>query len=194
MAKQSASRALSKRKRKKLTYISIFVANLNKMKKIIILLVLFTSGITTAQVFSGKGDKKFQVGANLQENGTGIIATYDIGLGKNMSFGFVTSYLLGVEEVFGNKPDFENRFDIKARFSANIADIFNIEEKMDIYPGLNVGLNNFGAHLGARYFFTDGFGLYTEFQLPIAQYQNTVEGFDKYNNQFNFSIGASFNL
>lgn len=164
------------------------------MKKTIILLVLFTFGITNAQVFSGKGDKKFQVGANFQNKGTGIITTYDIGLGKNMSFGFVSSYLLGVEDVLGNKPDFENRFDIKARFSANIADILNVEEKMDIYPGLNVGLNNFGAHLGARYFFSDGFGLYTEFQIPIAQYQNNPEGFDKYNNQFNFSIGASFNL
>jgi hypothetical protein len=27
---------------------------------------------------------------------------------------------------------------------------------MDVYPGLNLGLHNFGAHLGFRYFFTDG--------------------------------------
>jgi hypothetical protein len=28
--------------------------------------------------------------------------------------------------------------------------------------GLNLGLHNFGAHLGFRYFFTDGFGLFGE--------------------------------
>ena len=65
---------------------------------------------------------------------------------------------------------------------------------MDIYPGLNIGIKNFGAHLGARYFITDGFGVYSEIQIPIAHYDNDPEGFEKYNNQFNLSIGASFNL
>lgn len=164
------------------------------MKKVILILALSVLGIANGQVFSGKGDKKFQVGANLQEKGTGIIATFDKGLGSNMSFGFTTSYLLGIEEVLGEKPNFDDRFDIRARFSANIADIFNIEEKIDIYPGLNIGVKNFGAHFGARYFFSDGFGVYSEFQLPIATYENDPIGFEKYNNQFNFSIGASFNL
>ncbi|VXB82071.1 conserved exported hypothetical protein [Flavobacterium sp. 9AF] len=164
------------------------------MKKIVLLLALFLFGITNAQVFSGKGDKKFQVGANIQDHGTGIIATYDMGLGKNMSFGFTSTYLLGVEEVLGEKPNFDDRFDIRARFNANIADIFDVEEKLDIYPGLNIGVKNFGAHLGLRYFFTEGFGLYSEIQFPIATYDNDPVGFEKYNNQFNFSIGTSFNL
>lgn len=164
------------------------------MKKAIFLLVLFVTGFSSAQVFSGKGDKKFQVGANLQEKGTGITATFDKGIGSNMSFGFSTIYLLGIEEVLGEKPNFDDRFDIRARFSANIADILTIEEKFDIYPGLNIGVKNFGAHLGARYFFSDGFGIYSEVQFPIATYENEPVGFEKYNNQFNFSIGASFNL
>ena len=164
------------------------------MKKLILILALFLFGISNAQVFSGKGDKKFQVGANIQEKGTGIIATFDNGLGKNMSFGFTAAYLLGIEEVLGEKPNFDDRFDIRARFSANIADILNIEEKMDIYPGLNIGVKNFGGHLGARYFFSEGFGVYSEVQFPIATYDNDPVGFEKYNNQFNFSIGTSFNL
>ncbi|KIX20598.1 membrane protein [Flavobacterium sp. 316] len=163
------------------------------MKKILFLTILFSS-IVNAQVFTGKGDQKFQVGANFQNKGTGIIATFDKGIGKNMSFGFTSSYLLGIEEVLGEKPNFDDRFDIRARFSANIADIFNIEEKLDFYPGLNIGIKNFGAHLGARYFFSEGFGIYSEIQFPIAQYDNDPVGFEKYNNQFNFSIGASFNL
>ena len=62
---------------------------------------------------------------------------------------------------------------------------------MDIYPGLNLGLKNFGAHLGFRYFFSDGFGLYTEAEFPIARYNNNNAGF---NNQFVVHVGASFNL
>ncbi|SHI84553.1 hypothetical protein SAMN05444337_0939 [Flavobacterium haoranii] len=155
---------------------------------------MFLCGMVNAQVFTGKGDQKFQVGANIQDHGTGIMVTYDRGLGKNFSVGLVSSYLLGVEEVLGEKPDFEDRFDLKARFNANIADVFNIEEKVDIYPGLDLGLKNFGGHLGARYYFTDGFGVFSEMQFPIAKYDSDVVGFEKYNNQFNFSIGASFNL
>jgi hypothetical protein len=34
---------------------------------------------------------------------------------------------------------------------------------------LNLGLHNFGAHLGFRYFFTDGFGLFGA-GVPIAKY------------------------
>lgn len=163
------------------------------MKKLI-LFTLFLCGMVNAQVFTGKGDQKFQVGANIQDHGTGIMVTYDRGLGKNFSVGLVSSYLLGVEEVLGEKPYFEDRFDLKARFNANIADVFNIEEKVDIYPGLDLGLKNFGGHLGARYYFTDGFGVFSEMQFPIAKYDSDVVGFEKYNNQFNFSIGASFNL
>jgi hypothetical protein len=32
---------------------------------------------------------------------------------------------------------------------------------------LDLGLHNFGAHLGFRYFFTEGFGLFGEAGVPI---------------------------
>jgi hypothetical protein len=47
-------------------------------------------------------------------------------------------------------------------------------------------LHNFGAHLGFRYFFTDGFGLFGEAGVPIKT-QN-ITGFDHLNNQFVFNI------
>ncbi|MGV7105969.1 DUF6646 family protein [Flavobacterium sp. U410] len=159
------------------------------MKKIVFLALLFC-GAVNAQVFTGKGDQKFQVGANLQDHGTGIALTFDHGLGKNFSIGVVTGYLLGVD----GDPDFADRFDLKGRFNANIADVFGIEDHFDFYPGLDLGLKNFGGHVGARYFFTEGFGLFSEIQFPIAQYDSDVVGYEKYNNQFNFSIGMSFNL
>lgn len=165
------------------------------MKNTVTIFCLLLSIAVSSQAFTGKGDSKFNVGANLQSKGTGLQIATDYGLGDNMSYGFVASYLLGVnEDVLGNKPAFADRFDAKLRFNANIGTVFNLDEKMDIYPGLDLGLRNFGAHLGFRYFFTDGFGIYTEAGLPLAKYKTNALGFDKLNNQFTVNIGASFNL
>ncbi len=165
------------------------------MKKIITLFLLSLTGIAQAQAYEGKGDAKFDVGANIQNGGTGIRISTDYGLGENMSYGFVTSYLLSVDKnTLGEIPAFKDRFDAKIRFNANLGNVFQLDEKMDIYPGLDLGLKNFGAHLGFRYFITDGFGLFTEAGFPIAKYDNTTTGFEHLNNQFVFNIGASFNL
>jgi hypothetical protein len=163
------------------------------MKKILIVLFLAISDFVSAQAYKGKGDIKFLVGANIQKWGSGISVATDFGIGENMSYGFVTSYLLNTNEDFGT-PKFEDRFDVKALFNANIGNVFKLKNNIDIYPGLDLGLRNFGAHLGARYFFTNGFGVYSEIGFPIAQYKTSPSGYDYLNNQFVFNIGASFNL
>lgn len=164
------------------------------IKKIFIALVLMTSCLLNAQAYKGKGDVKFQVGANFQDGGTGIVASTDFGIGENMSYGFSASYLLSAQDILDSKPEFKDRADVKVRFNANLGNVLNIDEKFDAYPGLDLGLKNFGAHLGARYFFTDGFGLYTELGVPIAKYDNNINGFDHLNNQFHVNFGMSFNL
>lgn len=165
------------------------------MKKIITLSLLLLFGFINAQqAFKGKGDAKFNVGANIQDGGTGIQVSSDFGVGENLSYGFVTSYLLGVNEILGNKPDFQDRFDAKFRINANLGSVIKADKKLDVFPGLNLGLKNFGAHLGMRYFFTEGFGVFSEASFPIAKYDNNINGFDHLNNQFTFNIGASFNM
>ena len=164
------------------------------MKKIITLSLLLSFGFINAQAFKGKGDIKAQVGANIQDGGTGIQLSTDFGIGENMSYGFTASYLLSVEEILGVKPEFGDRIDVKARFNANLGNVIGLDKKMDVYLGLDLGLRNFGAHLGFRYFFSEGFGLYTEAGIPIAKYDTNITGFDNYNNQFTVNIGASFNL
>ena len=161
------------------------------MKKIVLFGLLLTAGFANAQAYSGKGDQKFQVGANFQNHATGIMLTYDHGLGENISIGLQTTYLLSVD---GDNSNFDDDFDVKARFSANIGNVLKLPSNMDIYPGLDLGLRNFGAHAGIRYFFSDGFGLFTEVGVPIASYKNNPRGYDELNNQFQFNIGASFNL
>ncbi|MBK9224885.1 MAG: hypothetical protein IPO23_10250 [Flavobacterium sp.] len=164
------------------------------MKKIITLSLLLSIGFINAQAFKGKGDIKAQVGANIQDGATGIHLSTDFGIGENMSYGFIASYLLSVQEFPNLKPEFGDRIDVKARFNANLGNVIGLDKKMDVYPGLDLGLRNFGAHLGFRYFFSEGFGLYTEAGIPIAKYDTNITGFDNYNNQFTVNIGASFNL
>ncbi|MHA7942625.1 DUF6646 family protein [Formosa sp. 3Alg 14/1] len=162
------------------------------MKNLFIIACLCVVSFANAQAFKGKGDQKFQIGASFQDNGTGITGTYDLGMGENISFGVATTYLLGVNNNLD--ADFGERFDIKARFNANLSSVIGIDE-LDVYPGLNFSLNNFGAHVGARYFFSEGFGVYSEINFPIAKYDTGyLTSEEKLNNQFVFNIGASFNL
>ncbi|MGY0391401.1 DUF6646 family protein [Bizionia sp. KMM 8389] len=176
------------------------------MKKLLVLVAILSVSLANAQAFKGKGDQKFQVGASFQSHATGLNLSYDYGLGENFSIGVTTSYALGVssslkDDVYNSgvriseKAGFEDRFDLKARFNANIGNVINIDENFDLYPGLNFSLKNFGGHIGARYFFTTGFGVYTEAQFPIAKYNSdSLTPAEKLNNQFTLNLGATFNL
>ena len=164
------------------------------MKKIITLVVFFYISFANTQAYKGKGDCKGQVGANIQSGGNGIFISSDFGIGENMSYGFSANYLLSANTILDEKPKFEDRFDLKARFNANLGNVFKLDKSMDIYPGLDLGLRNFGAHIGFRYFFTDGFGVFAETCAPIARYNGNIDGFRNLNNQFALNIGASFNL
>lgn len=163
------------------------------MKKIILLVALCSASFINAQAFLGSGDNKFQVGANFQDNATGINASYDFGVGENISFGVSSTYALNVENTLN--ADFGDRFDIKVRFNANLGNVVNIDDNFDVYPGLSFSLKNFGGHLGMRYFFTSGFGIFTELNAPLAKYKTrTLTPAEKIHNQFTVNFGASFNL
>lgn len=164
------------------------------MKKVVVVFIMVLGvSFASAQAYQGKDDAKFQIGANFQENGTGIVVTYDYGMGENFSIGASSSYILGVEESIDS--DFGNRFDLKARFNANLGSVMQLPANIDVYPGLNLGLKNFGGHLGTRYFFSDGFGLFAEASVPFAKYKSgDLTPAEKLHNQFVFSFGATFNL
>jgi hypothetical protein len=162
------------------------------MKNIIFIFTLLSVSLVNAQAFSGKGDKKLQVGANFQNNATGLNVSFDYGLGENISIGLSSTYALGVASDID--ADFIDRYDLKARFNANIGNVLKIDENFDLYPGLNIGLKNFGGHVGARYFFTTGFGVFTEAVFPIAKYSSDLTPAEEIDNQFSVNVGAVFNL
>ena len=163
------------------------------MRKIILLVTILSATLSNSQAFIGSGDNKLQLGTNLQNNATGVNISYDFGLGENISVGVSSSYALGLNDNIS--ASFGDRFDIKGRFNANLGNVVNIDENFDIYPGLNLSLKNFGGHLGMRYFFTNGFGVFTEFNVPFAKYNTDVlDAGEKLHNQFTLNLGASFNL
>lgn len=163
------------------------------MKNLFLVIALISMSLVNAQAFEGKDDTKFQVGANFQDGATGINVSYDYGLGENMSVGISSSYALGINGDVD--ADFGDRFDLKARFNANLGNVLNIDENFDFYPGLSLSLKNFGGHVGARYFFSEGFGIYSEATFPLAKYSNDKTDIGYYlHNQFVLNIGAVFNL
>lgn len=167
------------------------------MKKLMLTAAVAAFGVVCAQndAFRGTGDLKVNLGANIQNGGTGIITSLDYGLGESFSIGAQAGYLLGAaEEVLAGKARPEHRFDAKVRASAHLGDVIGLPQNFDIYPGLNLGLKNFGGHAGVRYFFDKGFGVFAETQFPIAKYNKQGTTYRRLNNQFAFMIGASFDL
>ncbi|WP_340170290.1 DUF6646 family protein [Lacinutrix sp.] len=134
------------------------------------------------------------MGGNFQDFAFGINISYDYGLGENISVGVSSTYGLNVKNNDILNAKFGDRFDIKAHFNANLDNVINIDDNFDVYPGLSLSTKNFGGHLGFRYLFTDGFGVYTELNTPLAKYKEKPIGRENINNQFTISLGAVFNL
>ena len=167
------------------------------MKKIFAGLLLAISSVAYSQeAFTGANDIRAYVGANIQSKGTGVTAGADYGLGRSFSVGLQMSYLLGTKHNVNGveKAPVGDRFDFRGRFNANLGGVMNLPEQLDVYPGLSLSLKNFGGHIGARYFFNKGFGVFSEITFPIARYKTSATGYEKLNNQFTFQIGAAFDL
>lgn len=163
------------------------------MKKILFIITILSVSLSQAQAFKGSMDNKFQVGANIQNAATGINVSYNYGLGENISVGISSAYALSVDNDLD--ADFGDRFDLTGRFSAHLGSVIGIDPNFDVYPGLNLSLKNFGGHLGARYFFSEGFGVFTEAVFPIAKYDaNDLRPADYIHNQFVVNLGAVFSL
>lgn len=133
------------------------------MKKFLITgILLVFSNFSFAQAWNGTGDQKVQIGLSAWGNGTGITGTYDYGISNMLSVGG------GANFYFDNYKDNDknNNFFIFGRLNVHLQDVLGLEDKWDIYPGVDVGVikNTFGlgAHIGARYFFNDKLGAFVE--------------------------------
>lgn len=132
------------------------------MKKLVFMLMVFAGVAVSAQAYTGKGDQKVNLGLNAWGYGTGITATYDYGLNQLISFGAgANAYFDGYKD--NNK---DNRVFIFGRVNFHLNEALELPEKLDIYPGVDLGVLGrdfgIGAHIGARYFFTEKVGVFAE--------------------------------
>jgi hypothetical protein len=145
----------------------IFFSNNSKrvkiMKKLVFMFMLIFAGATAnAQAWTGKGDQKINAGLSAWGYGTGITGTYDYGLNKLISVG------AGINGYFSDYKDNndDNRVFVFGRVNFHLKETLQLPEKLDIYPGVDVGVLGkdfgIGAHIGARYFFTDRIGVFAE--------------------------------
>lgn len=164
------------------------------MKAILTLvIVLFTSTLLTAQAFEGNGDQKAQLGASLQDNGAGIVLSYDLGVAEIFSVGVTSTYIFGVEEFIA--VGFVDRFDVKARGNVHLGSTIGLSDNFDVYTGMSLSLKNLGFHGGARYFFSDSIGVFAEIGHPIARYKSEVRSpAEELSNQLVINLGVSFNI
>lgn len=165
------------------------------MKKLLIAMSIAFAGVLGAQQsFTGKGDIRANIGANLQSKAAGITTVVDYGVGESISIGVQAGYLLSTSSIGDHKAKFGDKIDLKARLNANLGRVIGFPEQLDVYPGLNLGLKNFGGHIGARYFFDKGFGIYSEISFPIARYNTNATDYQLLNNRFAFHFGVAFDL
>lgn len=131
------------------------------MKKFFVGAVLFLgTQFMFSQAWNGKGDQKAQVALNIYgSEGLGVKGSYDYGVADAISVG------AGVGFFFGDKNE-NSDFTIHGRANYHLQDALNLDDRMDIYPGITMGIVgnsfDFGAHVGFRYFFTDKFGAFIE--------------------------------
>jgi hypothetical protein len=133
------------------------------MKKLVFMFMLVLGGtLLNAQAYTGKGDQKVQLGLSAWGYGTGVTGTYDYGLNKLISVGGgLNAYFSGYKD-----DDKDNRVFIFGRLNFHLREALDLPEKLDIYPGVDVGVLGkdfgIGAHIGARYFFTEKIGVFAE--------------------------------
>ncbi len=133
------------------------------MKKLIpMFMIIFSGTAVNAQAWTGKGDQKINAGLSAWGYGTGITGTYDYGLNNLISVG------AGLNVYFNDYKDNDkdNRVFAFGRLNFHLKETLQLPEKLDIYPGIDVGVVGrefgLGAHIGARYFFTDRIGVFAE--------------------------------
>lgn len=125
-------------------------------------MLVLGGALVNAQAYTGKGDQKIQLGLSAWGYGTGVTGTYDYGLNKLISVGGgLNAYFNGYKD-----DDKDNRVFIFGRLNFHLREALDLPEKLDIYPGVDVGVLGkdfgIGAHIGARYFFTEKIGVFAE--------------------------------
>ncbi|MCB9203074.1 MAG: hypothetical protein H6604_08520 [Flavobacteriales bacterium] len=129
------------------------------MKKVILILVVvfaFTESYSQAQI--QRGDSKFQGGFRVFGIGYGVVANYDYGMNDWFSLGGGADFYFSEEH--------KASFFLYGRTNFHLGELLYLDDNMDLYPGIDLGIKTegvgIGFRLGFRYFFSEKLGAYIE--------------------------------
>ena len=124
----------------------------------------------------GKAQLNFGIG--FSNSGIPLYGGFDIGVAKNITLGGEVSYR-GYNEDWKSNNYHHNVLGISANGNYHFNTLLKIQEKWDVYAGLNLGFYSWsspedydgdynsgvglGAQVGARYYFSQKVGLNLEF-------------------------------
>ncbi|MGA9638233.1 outer membrane beta-barrel protein [Flavobacterium sp.] len=148
------------------------------MKKIALVLALFTFGFANAQAPLEEGGLQLNAGIGTSGWGTPVYVGLDYGIATNFTLGGEVSYQSYNQNVYGTGDIKSTIIGIQANGNYHFNEVLNIPSEWDLYGGANLnyyswttkyngekydynGASNFGLGLqiGGRYFFNDNFGI-----------------------------------
>jgi outer membrane immunogenic protein len=150
------------------------------MKRILITSVIFffIMATTYAQNPLPVGKAQLNLGVGFSNSGIPIYGGFDIGVAKNITLGGELSYR-SYNENWHSDNYHHNVLGISANGNYHFNTLLKIQEKWDVYAGLNLGFYSWsspseydgnhnsgvglGAQVGARYFFSKKVGINLEF-------------------------------
>lgn len=129
---------------------------MKSLKNYLVGSLLLFSVFSFSQAQVENGDQKLQVGFRFFGYDPGVMVSYDYGLTSWFSIG------AGVD-LFSEG---DNNFFVYGRTNFHLGSLLGMDERFDLYPGIDVGATaggfGFAARLGFRYFFSRGLGLFVE--------------------------------
>jgi outer membrane immunogenic protein len=146
-------------------------------KPIIILAVLLSTVSLSAQYSLQPGQGQFNAGGGFTSRGLLGYFGFEFGVHKDISVGGTLSYIAYRERFLGTKYS-HSIFGLSAFGNYHFNSLLQIPEQYDLYAGVNGGFHlatspknypgkfksgpGLGAHVGARMFFNDVFGINAE--------------------------------
>jgi outer membrane immunogenic protein len=155
------------------------------MKRLVLTLAiaLVFSGISFAQGTLGSGGKQLNAGLGFSSWGTPIYIGADFGLSDEITIGPKVSFRKYDQRYFGNRFS-QNLIVFGFNGNYHFNKILDLPSEWDLYAGLTLGYYSWSdpgndydgrgsglgldAQIGARYFFSDSFGLNLEFGGGMA--------------------------
>lgn len=170
--------------------------------RLVLLFGLFTSSVLSgrAQVYDGDLDSKIFLGYSTVGGSPAVDLKWEDGFGDYVSMGWCFQYLLtNSSKVYYDSPKvdrFIERFEPGISFNGHFFQSLITEANVDIYTGIYISFKSLALQAGAKYNFSERFGIYAHVQQGFSN-SAFGEGGDilnRYGKKLIISGGLTFSI